>query len=203
MNPRLAAFVEDLHADGGAHDARQPDRLRKRRNLEPATAALLTHLIRMARAREVVEIGTSNGYSTIWLADAVSDTGGHVVSVDTDPIEDARTNLARADALQPGLAGRVELRQANGGAYLASLADASVDLLFLDADRVEYVGWWPHPVRVVRPGGVLAIDNVLSHPHEVSAFLALLAGDRAIVGTTVAVGKGLYLGWRRLASTTA
>jgi predicted O-methyltransferase YrrM len=197
LNPRLAALVEDLYADGVAHDAMQPDRLLKRRNLEPATANLLSFLVRIAGARRVVEIGTANGYSTIWLADAVGDTGGHVASIDTASNEAARGNLARADAVLPGLAQRVELRQEDGGGYLTRLADRSIDVLLLDAERVEYPKWWPHPIRVLRPGGVVAIDNVLSHADEVAPFLTLLAGEPTLVGATVAVGKGLHLAWRR------
>ncbi len=154
--------------------------------------------MRAIGARRVVEIGTANGYSTIWLADAVGETGECVVSVDTAANAEARINLARADARQPGLVKRVELRREDGGAYLALLPDHSIDLLFLDAERVEYPGWWPHPVRVLRPAGVLAIDNVLSHGDEVAPFLALLTHETAIlVGITVAVGKGLHLAWRR------
>jgi predicted O-methyltransferase YrrM len=196
MNHRLSDFLADLHAGGVAHDATQPDRLLKRRNLEPESAGLLCLVVRILGARRVVEIGTSNGYSTLWLADALGDTGGRVVTVDTAPNE-ARTNLARADALQPGVGRRVELQQEDGGIYLARLADGSVDLLFLDAERVEYPKWWPHRARVLRPGGVLAIDNVLSHPDEVAPFLALLNREPAFVGATVAVGKGLHLAWRR------
>ena len=81
--------------------------------------------MRIAGARRVVEIDTANGYSTIWLANAVSDTDGHVVSIDTAANDEARTNLARADAFQSGLVKRVELRQEEGGAYLARLADGS------------------------------------------------------------------------------
>jgi predicted O-methyltransferase YrrM len=194
MNQQLSKFLEDLYANGMAHDRSQPDRLLKRRNLEPDTAGLLSLIVRIAGARTVVEIGTSNGYSTIWLADAVVDTGGTVVSVDTASLDEARNNLASADAIQPGLATRVEFREEDGGAYLARLADESVDLLFLDAERVEYPNWWPHPARVLRRGGVLAIDNVLSHADEVAPFLKLL--DRDFVGTTVAVGKGLHLASR-------
>ena len=195
MNQHLRAFLDELYADGVAHDASQPDRLLKRRNLEPATAELVSLMVRIAGARQVVEIGTANGYSTVWLADAVGDTGGHVVSLDTAANRDARTNLARADAIQPGLAKRVELRQEDGGAYLRRLADGSVGLLFLDAERVEYPRWWPHPVRVLRPGAVLAVDNVLSHADEVVPLLALLARETALVRATVAVGKGLHLAW--------
>ena len=196
VNERLSKFLEHLYADGVAYDLAQPDRVLKRRSLEPDTAGLLSLIVRIADTRTVVEIGTSNAYSTIWLADAVADTGGHVVSVDTASSDVARTNLALADITQPGLANRVELHQEDGGAYLARLADRSVDLLFLDAERVEYPNWWPHPARVLRRGGVLAIDNVLSHADEVAPFLKLL--DKEFVGTTVAVGKGLHLAWRRV-----
>jgi predicted O-methyltransferase YrrM len=192
MDDDLRGLLADLYADGSAHDAAQPDRLRRRRNLEPDTAALLAMVLRVATARRVVEIGTSNGYSTIWLADAARDVDGRVVSVDTLEWPDVRTNLDRA-----GVADVVDLETADGGAYLGGLPDHGVDLLFLDAERVEYPGWWPHPVRVLRPGGVLAVDNVLSHPDEVAEFLALLARDGRCSVTTVDVGKGLTLAWRR------
>lgn len=131
------------------------------------------------------------------LRDFLDSLYGQVVSLDTEAQDRARDNLARAEAVQPGLAQRVQFRQVDGGAYLAGLADRSVDLLFLDAERVEYPSWWPHPVRVLRAGGVLAIDNVLSHPDEVEPFLALLAGEEQVVGTTIAVGKGLHVAWKR------
>jgi len=196
MNARFSAFVQELYSDGVSHDATQPNRLLKRRNLEPATSELLSLIVRIARARRVVEIGTANGVSALWLADAVADIDGRLVSVDTATTDEARSNLARADAVQPGLAERVEFRQEDGGGYLAQLASGSIDLLFLDAERVEYPGWWPHPARVLRPGGLLAIDNVLSHPDEVAPFLALLSREPAFVGRTVALGKGLHLAWR-------
>jgi predicted O-methyltransferase YrrM len=197
MTPSLRRFLDDLHAAGAAHDAAQPDRLLKYRNLEPATAELLSLVVRIAGARSVIEIGTGNGYSTAVLADAVADTDGHLVTVDTASQDEARDNLTRADAVQPGLMTRVEFRQEDGGAFLVGRAFESVDLVFLDAERVQYPMWWPHPVRVIRPGGVLAIDNVLSHPDEVAPFLALLAREPVLVGSTFAVGKGLHLAWRR------
>ena len=191
MDDTLRATLDELYADGVAHDAAEPDRLRRRRNLEPDSAELLTVVLRIARARNVVEIGTSNGYSTIWLADAASDVDGRVVSVDVEEWPRVQENIDRA-----GLSSTVDLIIGDGGHYLAGLADGSVDLLFLDAERVEYPNWWPHPARVLRPGGVLAVDNVLSHPDEVAPFLALVAADERFTGTTVAIGKGLYLAWR-------
>jgi len=188
----LRALLSDLFDRGAVHDAAEPDRLRRLRNLEPATAELLTLVLRVAGAREIVEIGTSNGYSAIWLADAARDTGGRVTSVDVERRPEASENLDRAGV-------RVHLEIADGGDYLAGLPDGGVDLLFLDAERVEYAGWWPHPARVLRPGGVLAVDNVLSHPAEVADLLSLVAADPDLVAETVAVGKGLHLAWRRAA----
>jgi len=203
MNQDLRSFLDGMYADGVAHDAAQPNRLLKHRNLEPATAELLSLIVRIAGARRVVEVGTANGYSTVWLADAVGDTDGHLVTLDTATDDEARTNLTRADAAQPGIARRVEFRQGDGGAYLARLADGSVDPLFLDAERVEYPDWWPHPMRVLHPGAVLAIDNALSHADEVAPFLSMLARERALVRSTLAVGKGLHLAWCRGASDLA
>jgi predicted O-methyltransferase YrrM len=188
VDKHLDTLLGDLFDRGRDHDAAEPDRLRRRRNLEPATAELLTLVLRIAGARDIVEIGTSNGYSAIWLADAARATGGTVTSVDVAPWPGLADNLLAAGV-------DVRLVLADGGAFLADRPDASVDLLFLDAERVEYDRWWPHPVRVLRPGGVLAIDNVLSHPGEVAPILARLGAFPALVGSTVAVGKGLYLGW--------
>jgi predicted O-methyltransferase YrrM len=188
----LNAFLAELYAAGQTYDNRQPDRFRRLRNLEPASAALLAFVVRLANARSIVEIGTSNGYSTIWLADAARDTGGHVVSVDIQDRPDAAANLERT-----GLASMVRLHRAEGGSYLAGLPDDYVDLLFLDAERTDYANWWPHPRRILRPGGVLAVDNVLSHPDEVRGFLDLVVRGGWFVGTTVPVGKGLFLAQRR------
>jgi predicted O-methyltransferase YrrM len=190
MDAALQGLLDDLYADGVAFDATQTDRLLTRRNLEPASAGLLWSLVQIVGARDVVEIGTSNGYSTIWLADAVSLTGGRVDSVDVELDPAVEANLVRA-----GRRASVRLHRADGGAFLAGLGDASVDVLFLDAERTEYPGWWPHPLRVLRPGGLIAIDNVLSHPGEVAAFLALLADEPALSGRTVEIGKGLHLAW--------
>jgi predicted O-methyltransferase YrrM len=182
----LRTLLGELFDSGRAHDEAEPDRRRRLRNLEPVTAELLTMVLRIAGACDIVEIGTSNGYSAIWLADAARDTGGSVTTVDVEEWPQVAENLQAAGVT-------VDRVLADGGAFLAARPDASVDLLFLDAERVEYAGWWPHPVRVLRPGGVLAIDNVLSHPDEVAEVLAMLAADSAIVSETVPVGKGLHL----------
>ncbi|MBM7790456.1 O-methyltransferase [Tenggerimyces flavus] len=122
-----------------------------------------------------------------WFAAALRRTGGQLVSVDVDEViqAEARANLVRA-----GLDDIVELRTADGGVALRELADGSVDALFLDAERVQYASWWPDPVRVLRPGGLLIVDNVLSHPDEVVDISARIEADSSPRSTVVAVGKG-------------
>jgi predicted O-methyltransferase YrrM len=71
-----------------------------------------------------------------------------------------------------------------------------VDLLFLDAERTEYPGWWPHPLRVLRPGGLLVADNATSHPDEIAPFAALLAAAPGVTTTIATVGKGELLAVR-------
>jgi predicted O-methyltransferase YrrM len=184
------AIADALHAAGREHDAARTDRLDRFRNVEPETAALLGVLVRARAAPRVLEIGTSNGYSTIWLADAVQATGGSLVSVDIDP---ARTALARGHLARAGLEDVADLRTADAGEALAASPDDAFDLVFLDAERPAYAGYWPDLVRTLAPGGLLAVDNVLSHAGEVEAFRALVAADERVTPALVPIGAGVLL----------
>jgi predicted O-methyltransferase YrrM len=190
MNDDRRAILEELYAESRAHDERQADRLARFRNVEPPTAELLAVLVRSANARRVLEIGTSNGYSTIWLADGVEATGGRLVSLEIDP---ARTALARGNLGRAGLSAVADLRTQDAGEALRSFADAEWDLIFLDAERPAYVAYWPDLVRVLAPGGLLVVDNVISHAHELVEFDALVRSDPRFVVALVPVGAGALL----------
>ena len=194
MSETFDDVVRALHAEGVRHDAGQTERSRRRRNLDPDAAALLGLVVEAMGARRVLEIGTSNGFSTLWLARAVRDRDGAVLSVDLDGEGQraAAANLTRA-----GLARSVELRCADGGQVLRELPDGSQDVVFLDSDRSQYAGWWPEPVRVLRVGGLLAMDNVLSHPDQVAEVRALIDADLRLFSTVSTAGKGLLLAVRR------
>jgi predicted O-methyltransferase YrrM len=193
MDERVRAVVDELMAAAQRHDAGVEDRLLRWRVLEEGAGQFLAVLVRATRAREIVEVGTSRGVSTLWLADAVRATGGRVVSLDPDTAaqQAAAGNLARA-----GLGDLVTFHAVDGGDHLAALPDESVDLLFLDAERTEYPGWWPHPLRVLRPGGLLVADNATSHPDEIAPFAALLHAAPGVTTTVATVGKGELLAVR-------
>ena len=184
------AFAAALHAAGREHDARQADRLERWRNVEPETAELLGVLVRAKRARRVLEIGTSNGYSTIWLADAAETTGGTVLSVEIEP---SRTALARENLARAGLSDLVELKTEDAAQTLRALPDRAFELTFLDAERVLYVGYWHHLVRTLAPGGLLAVDNAISHANELVEFRAVVDADTRVTQALVPIGAGLLL----------
>jgi predicted O-methyltransferase YrrM len=184
------AIADALYAAGREHDAAQADRLERFRNVEPETAALLGVLVRARAAPRVLEIGTSNGYSTIWLADAVQATNGSLVSLEIDP---ARSALARAHLARAGLDDVADLRTADAGEALAAFPDDAFDLVFLDAERPAYPGYWPDLVRTLMPGGLLAVDNVLSHAAEVEPFRRLVAADERVTPALVPIGAGVLL----------
>jgi predicted O-methyltransferase YrrM len=192
MDEVVQAVIDRVTGAAARHDATQEDRLDRWRVLEPDAGRFVWFLAQAIGARNIVEIGTSRGVSTLWLADAARACGGRVLSFDTDPAAQSDAALSVAEA---GLSDHVELRVADGGAGLAELGDGSVDLLFLDAERTEYPSWWPHPVRVLRAGGVLVADNALSHPEEIAPLRELLLRDLIAV-TTIPVGKGELVGRR-------
>jgi predicted O-methyltransferase YrrM len=190
MNAERQAFLDELYATSRAHDAALEDRLQRFRNVEPETAELLGVLVRSMQATRVLEIGTSNGYSTIWLADAADAVGGSVLSLEVEP---ERTALARENLDEAGVGGFVELRTADAGDALTEFGDASYDLVFLDAERPAYAGYWPQLVRILRPNGLLVVDNTLSHANQLVEFSELVYADDRVTSTLVTVGAGVLL----------
>src|SRR2546429_4935899 len=92
----IRAFLTELYETGQLNDAHEQERSKKMLNLEPPTAQFLHILIRSSRRTRLLEIGTSNGYSTIWLAWAARAIGGHITSIDRNA-----EKLAQADANLP------------------------------------------------------------------------------------------------------
>jgi len=193
MDAARRSFADELYAVSHEHDRALADRLERFRNVEPPTAELLGVLIRATGARRIIELGTSNGYSTIWLADAAEATGGSVVSVDLDP---ARTQLARASLATAGLTDFVELRTEDAADVLARSQDGAWEFVFLDAERPAYPDYLADLLRTLAPGGVLAVDNVISHAHELVEFTALIEAESRLTQTVVPVGAGLRLAVR-------
>jgi len=194
LSPQVDAVLRDLEDLGRANDAREADRSRKMLNLERDTAELLHVLVRTGRRRRVLEIGTSNGISTIWLAAALQATGAPepLVSVerDADKLAQARANLERA-----GLAAHVRLLHGDATETAAALP-GPFDCVFFDADR------WSAPDQLrlllpkLEPDCLLLADNALSHPEEIAGYRAAVDALPGFATTVFALGKGLHVACR-------
>src|SRR6202521_766462 len=99
MDQRLRELLQEIQERGLENDARVSERPRRMLNLEPASAQLLSILVRASGVTRALEIGTSSAYSTIWLAWSLAPAGGRIVSIDRNPDKHvlARENLRRAD----------------------------------------------------------------------------------------------------------
>ena len=192
MDQSLRDLLKELEEFGRENDARATERPRLMLNLEPASAQLLSILVRASGVTRAVEIGTSNAYSTIWLAWSLAPAGGKIISIDRNPDKHAlaRENLTRAKLLDG-----VELRTGDATEIARELT-GPFDLVFLDADRRKF----PEHMQVLLPklaAKVLLIaDNVHSHPEEISEYLKLVSSLPDFQHTIVPVGKGLSIAYR-------
>lgn len=192
MDGTLTALLDELARFGDDNDARETERSRRMLNITPDTGRLLWILIRQARARRILEVGTSNAYSTIWLADAARETGGHVTTLEASP---AKVALARHNLRRAGLLDLVEIVQGRAAATLAALP-GPFDFVFLDADRPSYATYLDLAVPRLAAGGLLVADNVVSHAEELEGYLKRVKSHPALFSVTVPVGKGEEISYK-------
>ncbi len=155
----------------------------------PTTGRFLFGLAASQAGIEVLEIGGSRGYSTIWLAAGARVLGGHVVSLELDPVkcEAWRTNIADA-----GLEEWAELVEGDAHATLGATQDI-FDLVFLDAEKDDYESLFALARPLLEPGGVVVADNVLSHVETLGAYSAARQADPTLSSVTVSLDRGLEL----------
>jgi caffeoyl-CoA O-methyltransferase len=149
------ALLRDLIAETAE---RFPDRVIFQ--IGPEQGTFMTMLASLMGARQVVEVGTFTGYSSLCLARGLAD-GGKLLCCD---VSEEWTALARAYWQKAGLAERIELRLAPALDTLRALPVGRwIDLAFIDADKQGYHGYWAELVPRVRPGGMILVDNTLLH----------------------------------------
>jgi predicted O-methyltransferase YrrM len=190
VNSTLADLLTELEEFGRNNDAANSERPYRMLNITRDTGEFLSVLVRTTNARRVLEIGTSNGYSTLWLAEAALAVAGRVTTIE---LSDSKVGLAAGNFERSGLGGVITQLHGEAGTLLESMADSAFDLIFLDSARAEYPGWWADLKRVLRNGGLLVVDNAVSHAKEMASFTALVSADPTFTVCTVPVGKGEFL----------
>ncbi|MBW1654584.1 O-methyltransferase [Flavobacterium quisquiliarum] len=190
MEQKLKLEILQLYNQFKEEDGKKVDRIEKWRNLEPESAEFISILIRTQQSKNVLELGTSNGFSTLWFSDALKRTNGKLVTIE---IEAKRTELARKYLTSFKLIENVELITTDVKDFLIE-ADPVFEIIFLDAERKYYIEYWINLKKLLdKKGSLLIVDNVLSHKDDVSEFISLIENDENFIISTVNIGAGLLL----------
>ncbi|MFA7657929.1 MAG: O-methyltransferase [Candidatus Gastranaerophilaceae bacterium] len=142
-------------------------------NISRASANFLNMLIKISGAKKVVEVGTSNGYSGIWLAMALKETGGHLTTIE---YWEKRIILARENFKKCGVEDIITIKQGSACEVLEEL-DGEFDFVFIDANKSEYIKYFDIISPKLKKGGIIAADNITSHPEKVAPFVEKIKSD--------------------------
>lgn len=217
MSPRTITVDDRLYAYLLSVSLREPEVLQRLRQetlrlphgqmqISPEQGQLMALLIKLMGARRAIEIGTFTGYSALCVAMALP-KDGLLVACD---ISEEWTALARRYWLEAGVAPRIDLRIAPALETIGDLLDqgqrGTFDFAFIDADKVNYPAYFDGALALLRPGGLIAVDNVLwngrvADPDDVGdsdtralrAFNARVATDSRVDLSLVPIGDGLTL----------
>ncbi|KQW92901.1 O-methyltransferase [Acinetobacter guillouiae] len=188
-NPFLQRLNE-LYQSFIKFDATQCDRIKRYRNIEPESALFLAMQVRIQQSKKILEIGTSTGYSTLWLADAAKVTGAKVTTLE---IDEKRTQQAQLHAQELHVDDVIDFWVGDAQKYLEQCQE-QYDFILLDAERNAYLNYWVYLQKMlVEHGGVLIVDNVISHAAEVKSFITEVKRDERFMTTTLSIGSGLFV----------
>lgn len=193
MSQILQELMSELEAFGRSNDQAVAERSRRMLNITRETGEFLSVMVQAANARRILEIGTSNGYSTLWLAQAANAIDGHVTTIE---LSDFKISMATRNFERSGLGAFITQVQGDATGFLQTTCDGEFDLIFLDSERGQYPDWWPEIRRALRPGGLLVADNALSHAEEIAPFIETVTNDSLFSVCTVPIGNGEFLATR-------
>jgi caffeoyl-CoA O-methyltransferase len=189
LDERVRAVLERLEGEDAEERRCGRPAAERSRQVARTTGQFLFALVAPQTDCEVLEIGGSRGYSSIWLAAAARYLGGRVLSLENDPVKaDAwRRNIAEA-----GLEDWAELVEDDASATLERLDDV-FDVVFLDAEKDDYERLFELARGKLEPGGVVVADNVISHPEPLAQYSAARQADPTLSSVTVPLDRGLEL----------
>lgn len=161
-------------------------------NISRVTGEFLYKLIKSANCKNVVEVGTSNGYSGIWIGKALKATGGKLTTIE---FWEKRFSIARENFNKCGVGDVIKIVQGSACDVLKDLPkDFKIDFAFVDANKKEYVDYFHliHPHLNV--GGYIACDNVLSHEEKCKPFIDAINSHECYENVILNLPAGLSLG---------
>ena len=189
LDDRVRAVLARLEAEDRRERDENVARELRARQVAPTTGQFLFALVAPQTDCEVLEIGGSRGYSTIWLAAGVRYLGGRILSLEHDPLkcEAWRRNIADA-----GLDEWAELIEGDAYETLPTIDDV-FDVVFLDAEKDDYERLFGLARGKAEPGALFVADNVLSHADTLGAYSRARQDDPTLESVTVPLDRGLEL----------
>jgi predicted O-methyltransferase YrrM len=189
LDDRVRAVLTRLEAEDADERARNVPREQRARQVARTTGQFLFAYVAPQTDCEVLEIGGSRGYSTIWLAAGVRNLGGRVLSLENDPakIEAWRSNIDEA-----GLSDWAELVEGDAFETLRRIDDV-FDVVFLDAEKEQYEALFAKARTKLEPGAVVIADNVLSHVEALGAYSQARQSDPTLESVTLPLDRGLEI----------
>jgi predicted O-methyltransferase YrrM len=189
LDDRVRAVLERLEREDASEREQGLPPEQRARQVEPTTGRFLYSLVAPQTDCEVLELGGSRGYSSIWLASGVRNLGGRVLSLEHDP---AKIDAWRRNLEDAGLSDWAELREGDAFEQLSQIDDV-FDVVFLDAEKDDYEELFKLAREKVEPGALVVADNVLSHPDPLASYSAARQADPTLLSVTVPLDRGLEL----------
>jgi predicted O-methyltransferase YrrM len=190
LDERVRATIERLEAED-ARERNDPSipHAQRCRAVQPATGRLLFSIVAPQTDCEVLEVGSSRGLSTIWLAAAARILGGRVVTLEQDArkIEAWHANVEAA-----GVADWCELIEGDARETMPAIPDV-FDLVFIDAEKDDYEFYFQTALTKVEAGALVVADNVISHRDELGSYSERRQSDPDLLSVTVPLDSGLEL----------
>jgi caffeoyl-CoA O-methyltransferase len=189
LDDRVRAVLARLEAEDADERARGLPSAQRARQVARTTGQFLFSFVAPQTDCEVLEIGGSRGYSTIWLAAGVRYLGGRVLSLEADP---AKVEAWRANVEEAGLDDVAELLPGDAFETLPQIDDV-FDVAFLDAEKEQYEPLFELARPKLEPGAVVIADNVLSHEDVLGAYSRARQADPTLESVTVPLDRGLEI----------
>jgi caffeoyl-CoA O-methyltransferase len=189
LDDRVRAVLERLEAEDAAERAAGLPPKQRSRQVERTTGQFLLSFVAPQTDCEVLELGGSRGYSTIWLAAGARHLGGRVLSLEIDP---AKAEAWRRNIADAGLEEWAELLEADALEALPGIDDV-FDVVFLDAEKDDYEPLFEIVRTKLEPGAVVIADNVLSHAETLGAYSRARQADPTLESVTVPLDRGLEI----------
>jgi caffeoyl-CoA O-methyltransferase len=189
LDDRVRSVLQRLEREDAAERAEGVPREQRARQVARTTGQFLFAFVAPQTDCEVLEIGGSRGYSTIWLAAGARYLGGRVLSLEADP---AKCEAWRRNVAEAGLDDWAELVEGDAFDTLPQIDDV-FDVIFLDAEKDDYERLFALARGKLEPGAVVIADNVLSHAETLGAYSKARQADPTLESVTVPLDRGLEL----------